>query len=334
MQAVGIVSGGLDSLLAIRMVQNMKYDVTVLHFVCGFETFHIRNMKRGQGLKIPNPILQSGATCILKDIRTEFLEILSDPPHGYGKCLNPCIDCKILMLKEARKTMESQNADFVFTGEVLGQRPMSQHKQSLDLITKESGLGNRLLRPLSGALLPPTEPETAGLISRVALETIQGRSRNRQLELAGTLGIEEFPTPAGGCLLTDPGYTNRIKNLLKYRPDNKLDLDDPVLLSLGRHFTLPHGATAVVGRNQEENEIIERFGSKGILLEATEVNGPTTLLLGMSSTADLQICAQLTAAFGKGKNDPQVEMHIIRPGGTKTTLHVAPNPPDECELIT
>ena len=323
MLAIGIVSGGLDSLLATRLVMEMGFDVLTLHFVIGFEPAHLR---RGtEVLSVPEAILRTGADCELVDVRQEFAKVLAQPRHGYGANLNPCIDCKIYM--------EELSAAFVFTGEVLGQRPMSQRIQPMQLIAKESGLAEFLVRPLCGGLLPPTAPEKQGILRREQLGCIQGRSRKAQMDLAEKLGISDYPSPAGGCLLTDPSFAARAADLMKRRPGKILHLDDPRLLLVGRHIVLPHGGKAVIGRMEEENTVIESFSSLGPILVAEDVPGPSTLVEGTPTPEDLDAAARLTARYGKGKNLDQVAIKVTAPDGQVTQLSVPPDPPEGCQIL-
>lgn len=331
MKAVGIVSGGLDSLLATRLVMGMGFEVLALHFVIGFEPTHLR---RGtEVLSLPEAIVRTGAGCELVDVRQEFAKILARPKHGYGANLNPCIDCKIYMLSRAKEKMEEISAAFVFTGEVLGQRPMSQRIQPMQLIAKESGLGEFLVRPLCGGLLPPTAPEKQGILRREQLECIQGRSRAAQMALAEKLGISDYPTPAGGCLLTDPSFSARAADLMERRPGKVLHLDDPRLLLVGRHIVLPRGGKAVIGRKEEENTVIESFGSLGSILVAEDVPGPSTLVEGSPTPGDLDAAARLTARYGKGKSLEKVVIKITSPNGDVTVLSVPPDPPSDCRIL-
>jgi hypothetical protein len=330
MKAVGIVSGGLDSLLATRLVMEMGFDVLVLHCVIGFEPNHIRGT---EVLSPPEAIVRTGANCELLDMREEFAKVLAQPRHGYGANLNPCIDCKIHMLSRAKKEMEKLSAGFVFTGEVLGQRPMSQRMQAMQLIARESGLGEYLVRPLCGGLLPPTAPEKQGIIKREQLECIQGRSRKEQMALAEKLGVSDYPTPAGGCLLTDPSFARRAEDLMKRRPDGVLHLNDPRLLLVGRHLVLPQGGKAVIGRKEEENQVIESYSSLGPILVAKDVPGPSTLVEGSPSPDDLHAAACLTARYGKGKFLENVTIKVTSPAGDVTLLSVPPDPPSDCRIL-
>jgi len=272
-RALVLFSGGLDSILAAKLLQKQKIKVFGLTFVSCF--FNAENAKKAaKKLKIPLKII---------DFSKEHLEMVKNPKHGYGKNLNPCLDCHTLMLKKAKEIMEKENFDFVATGEVLGERPFSQNLQALKLIEKESGLNGYLLRPLSAQLLEPTIVEKQGLVDRSKLLNIYGRSRKKQLALAKEWKIKEYPTPAGGCLLTDPGFSQRLKEMFKNWPDcNENDIE---LLKLGRifwfSFERANGASAVivVGRNQKENQKLEKLAqSGGILIELKDIPGPTTLI--------------------------------------------------------
>lgn len=330
MKAVGIVSGGLDSLLATRLVMEMGFDVLALHFVIGFEPTHIRGT---EVLSLPEAIVRTGANCELVDARQEFAKVLAQPKHGYGANLNPCIDCKIFMLSQAKRKMEEISAAFVFTGEVLGQRPMSQRMHALQLIARESGLGEHLVRPLCGGLLPPTAPEKQGIIQRDQLQCIQGRSRTAQMTLAEELGVNDYPTPAGGCLLTDPSFAARAADLMKRRPGKILRIDDPRLLSIGRHIVLPEGGKAVIGRKEEENDVIESYSSLGPILVAEDIPGPSTLVENSPSPNDLDAAARLTARYGKGRSLKTVSIKITNPSGNVIFLSVPPDPPVDCRIL-
>jgi len=330
MKAVGIISGGLDSLLATRLVMEMGFDVLALHFVIGFEPTHLRGT---EVLSLPEAVVRTGVNCELVDARQEFAEVLAQPKHGYGANLNPCIDCKILMLSRAKEKMEEISAAFVFTGEVVGQRPMSQRMHALQLIARESGLGEHLVRPLCGGLLPPTIPEKQGIIRRDQLKRIQGRSRTAQMTLAEELGVSDYPTPAGGCLLTDPSFAARAADLMKRRPGKILRVDDPSLLLVGRHIVLPEGGKAVIGRKEAENNVIESFSSLGPILVAEDVPGPSTLVESSPSPGDLDAAARLTARYGKGKSLEMVTIKVTNPSGDIILLSVPPNPPADCRIL-
>ncbi len=334
-RAIGMCSGGLDSLLALRVVQEMGIEAIALHCVIGFEAPALRRRiaEFDSHLQIPAEVERIAVQHELLDLRLEFLHVLARPVHGFGANLNPCIDCKILMLSRAKARMQQLDAAFVFTGEVLDQRPMSQRRQTLELIARESGLGDRLVRPLCGVHLPPTWPEQTGVLRRDQLMDLHGRGRTSQMELAAKLGVQAYPTPAGGCLLTDPGYARRARDLRERRPGKVLLIDDPLLLLLGRHMALPGAARAIIGRNEIENTAIEHFVSYGVLLTAEETPGPTTLVEDTPKDTDLEAAAQLTAWYGKGRSLARVMVRCRAPDGSMTRLEVSPAQPSGATML-
>jgi predicted subunit of tRNA(5-methylaminomethyl-2-thiouridylate) methyltransferase len=269
-RALVLLSGGLDSILAVRTLQEQGIKVVGLSFKsCFFDDKTAQ--KAAKGLKIPLKVV---------DFSKEQLAVVKHPRHGYGQAMNPCIDCHALMFKKAKEIMKKDKFDFVATGEVLGERPMSQNLNSLKLIEKESGLTGYLLRPLSAKLLEPTVPEKNGLVDRNKLFDIAGRSRKPQMALAKKWGIREYPAPAGGCLLTELVLGQRLKELLEIHP--KCEADDINILKYGRH-TWFGKAKIVVGRDNEENQIIKRISRKGdIVFEMKDYPGPVTLVRNYS----------------------------------------------------
>jgi len=261
-----LLSGGLDSILAVKTLMEQNIKVVGLTFKSFFfDSSLAEKAARKLGIELK-----------VVDFSKEHFKIVKTPKHGYGKSMNPCIDCHILMLKTAKKIMKKEKFDFVATGEVLGERPMSQNRNALEVIEKESSLTGYLLRPLSAKLLKETVVEKKGLVSRAELLDINGRSRKRQIELAKKWGIKEYPTPAGGCLLTDLEFSNKLKELLKRCPRNKDS--DVILLKYGRHFWLDN-IRVVVGRNKEENKTIRNLAKKSdILIEVKKYPGPLTLV--------------------------------------------------------
>jgi len=283
-RAVGLLSGGLDSVLAARILMDQGIQLIGICFISPF--FGSERAERAAA--------QLGIPLLVKDITEEMVEIVRRPLHGRGSALNPCIDCHALMIRKAGELMESERMDFVFTGEVLNERPMSQTRESLSLVAKLSSYGDYLLRPLSARLLPETRMESAGLVHRNRLLDLHGRSRRRQLELARSYGLTEFAPPGGGCVLTEKGYAPRLKDLLE---QGNFDRRDLRLLRLGRHFRLG-SAKLIVGRNREENEEIRKWAREGdILLYARSVPGPLALLYGKVSTEQLVQAAAICASF-------------------------------------
>lgn len=289
-RAIALYSGGLDSLLSIILVKQQGVQVIALKFLTGF----VSPLKE----KDLNYAKQFGFEIKEIDIREKFIEILKNPKHGYGKNLNPCIDCKILMLKEAKEKLAEFNASFIITGEVLSQRPMSQKRDILFRIENEAKLQGLILRPLSAKLLPPTKPEIEGIIKRELLYDIWGRTRKPQLSLAKKFGIETPPQPAGGCLLTEPSFCKKVKDLMEH---NELDLKNIELLKIGRHFRISEKCKAIAGRDERENEILlSRY--KGVFIYPANFKGPVVFLAGEYSEKELNIAASICAYYSKRKN--------------------------------
>ena len=262
-----LFSGGLDSILVVKIFQKEQIKVTGLHFVSYFFDNREQINKLAKNLKIKLKTV---------DFSEEHLKIVKDPRYGYGKAVNPCIDCHILMFKKAKEIMKAEGFNFIATGEVLGERPMSQNKKALALIEKKSGLEDYLLRPLSAKLLKPTIVEKKKLVNRDNLFDISGRSRKKQLALAKKWKIKNYPMPAGGCLLTDRQFAQRFQSLLKKWPD--CQGDDVLLLKIGRHFWLDDNLI-LVGRDKEDNQKIEKLAQKGdLLIKPKDFSGPTILV--------------------------------------------------------
>ncbi|MFH0805899.1 MAG: tRNA 4-thiouridine(8) synthase ThiI [Patescibacteria group bacterium] len=261
-----LLSGGLDSILAIKVLQKQDIDVTGISFVSYFFNADLAK-KAAKEIK---------ANIKIVDFSIEHLNMVKNPSYGRGKTINPCIDCHLMMIRKAGDFLKKGEFDFIATGEVLGQRPMSQNKQALDLIKEKSGLKGYLLRPLSAKLLEPTILEEKGLINRNKLLDISGRSRKIQMSLAKKWGIKEYPSPAGGCILTDLQFSERLKELFDHWPD--CQGNDIQLLRLGRHFWVGDNKI-VIGRNKEENDKINKLKQKGdIVIEPKEFPGPTVLI--------------------------------------------------------
>jgi hypothetical protein len=287
-RGIGILSGGLDSLLAVKILQDQDLELTGIVYTTPF--FGLKpDMRLDQVLGIPVRII---------DLTPLHLSMLRNPVYGYGQHMNPCIDCHALMLREAGRIMEREGADFLFTGEVLGQRPMSQRRDSLRSVEKLSGYPGRILRPLSARLLEPTIPEMEGLIDRSRLLNISGRGRKRQMALAEHYGIREYPQPGGGCLLTKEGFTHKLKLLLECYPE--AGPREMELLKWGRHFQISPGTIFVVGRDQKDNEQIEALASpQDTLLRAKHHPGPTGLILGYEPDNEaLILAARILVSYG------------------------------------
>jgi len=299
-QAIGLFSGGLDSILAVKLIQELDIEVTAVHFVTPFFS---KKEDKDQIKKVADEL---GFKLKIIPLAEDYVNMVKQPKFGYGKNINPCIDCKIFMFKKAKAMMEKMSADFIFTGEVLGERPMSQTTNSLNLIEKEAGLTGKLLRPLSGKLLEPTIPETEGIFDRMQLLDIRGRSRKPQMSLAKKFGITKYPNPAGGCLLTDIHYTERLKDAFSYNEDS---LNDIELLKYGRHFRLASKAKVVVGRNESENRALEELVMKNdLIFTPTEVMGPLVILRNYRDNQDIEIAAGICTRYSDGHNEESVEI--------------------------
>jgi tRNA U34 2-thiouridine synthase MnmA/TrmU len=304
MKAIALLSGGLDSTIAARVIMEQGVELEALNFMTVFCTCTNRgatclaSQKAVETLGIPLKVF---------NVSEEYLGVVKHPQHGYGRNMNPCIDCRIFMLKKAKAYMEESGAVFIVTGEVLGQRPMSQRKDAMHLIEKEAGLEGLILRPLSAKVLTVTIPEREGWVDREKLLNISGRSRKPQIELADHYGIHDYPCPAGGCLLTDPGFAKRMKDLMVYDP--QFSLNDVHLLKMGRHFRFSNGVKLVVGRNEEENQKIQTFAQgEDILLKVSSFPGPLSLLRGKLNEGDIEKAAAITVHYGKGKDLGKIEV--------------------------
>jgi len=277
-------------MVAVKVLMDQGIEVTGLSFQTPFFSPY-------NAIKAAHEL---GIGLVVEDITQEHLKIVENPPSGYGANMNPCIDCHGLMIKKAGKKMEEKGYDFVFTGEVLNERPMSQTKRSLLRVAKLSGYADYLLRPLSAKLLPETKPERDGLVDRARLLDIKGRSRKRQLALAHKYGLREFPTPAGGCLLTDPNFSKRLKELFAH--SKGYSLKDIKLLKVGRHFRL-NGIKVIVGRNEQENGILKEMATeRDIVLSAEHVPGPVGLICGGCSDELIEIVAGICIRHSDKKN--------------------------------
>jgi tRNA U34 2-thiouridine synthase MnmA/TrmU len=303
-KAIGLLSGGLDSTLAVKMIIDQGIDVTVLNFVTPFCTC-TRKGCRHEASRVAKLF---GVPVKIISARREYIEMIKNPKHGYGRNMNPCIDCRILIFKSAKKYMEEIGAKFIFTGEVLGQRPMSQYKKAMKIIERESNLENLVVRPLSAKLLESTIPEEKNWVDREKLLSIQGRRRLPQMELADKLGIKDYPCPAGGCRLTDPQFAKRLKESFEHGEDAIKDIQ---LLKYGRHFRLKGGAKVVVGRDEEENKILLRFFDEDdILIEVIGVGSPIALLKKSKDEEDINKAASFCVRYSDVKEGEDAEIRV------------------------
>lgn len=274
-KAVALLSGGLDSTLAVKMMLEQGVDVEAVAIKTPFCDF---DCGKGCGHRVKEVAEELGIGLKTVYFGENYLRMLKNPKYGYGSGMNPCIDCRTMMYDAAKKHMETINADFIITGEVLSQRPMSQHKGAFNIIEKETDTKGLILRPLSAKHLPKTKAEDGGLIKREMLGMIKGRSRKGQLELAKKYEIENPPNAAGGCLLTDPAFSKRIRDLMNHSKDIP-SIDDVDLLKVGRHFRLNENIKLIVGRNKEENEIIQSYKQvHDYIIEAEKFVGPVGLV--------------------------------------------------------
>jgi tRNA U34 2-thiouridine synthase MnmA/TrmU len=312
--ALGLLSGGLDSMLAAQLLRRQGIKVTGIIFQTPF-------FGSARGVAAATQI---GIPYRVEDITADHLAMVKAPKYGYGKNMNPCIDCHAMMFSKAGDLMTELDAQFLFSGEVLGQRPMSQNMKALQLVEKASGYQGYILRPLSAKLLPETDPEKNGWVDRKQLMDIQGRSRKRQMQLAHKWGLTEFSTPGGGCLLTDPGFSVRLDELLDTAPS--AGPTDVEKLKLGRHFRLPGGSKAVVGRHHKDNEDLQLLiREEDIVLKQSDAPGPLTILDGNASEQDILVASALTARYTKaGISGDRVSILVIKPGGDEAVLDVQP----------
>lgn len=271
-KAIALMSGGLDSTLAVKLVVEQGIEVVALNFK---SPFCLCDGSKSDGCKTNAMVAAQQTGVEMKTVHKglEYLDIIRSPKHGYGSAVNPCVDCRIFTFKSAKKYMEEVGASFIITGEVLGQRPMSQRRDPMFLIERESGLEGLILRPLSAGLLEPTIPEKEGIIDRNKLLSIQGRSRKEQIKVADDFDVEDYPCASGGCLLTDKKFGKKMRDSFAHK--EKLGWTDVKLLTMGRHFRLSGNVKAVVGRNEDENRRIEIIGKKGMILTPNNFSGPT-----------------------------------------------------------
>jgi len=308
-----LTSGGLDSILTLKIMERAGLDVIGVHFLTWFNIPKftlLEDFTRGERNFY-------GFRVMYMDLSREFMNILLSPRYGYGKGVNPCIDCKILFFSRARALMKTFGADFVATGEVVGQRPMSQQKSTMRLIEKKSGLEGLLLRPLSAKLLTPTIPEMRGWVRRKDLYGISGRSRSIQIELAKDFGIEGYPSPAGGCILTEKQFCVRFTDLL----DHGSEIRIPGLLTLryGRHFRLSGSSKLVIGRNRKENEMLRRIQWGNIRIEPLSHPGPFALMEWKGERGVLKKALHIVARYADYPGPPErIETRIMARGHDKT----------------
>ena len=314
-KALALISGGLDSLLAAKLICDQGCEVVGLHFKIPFCKTNIKKSFPDIGIKI-----------IEVDLGPEFLKLILKPRYGFGSNMNPCIDCKILMFSRAKELMSELGAKFIITGEVLGQRPMSQNKQALKLIRQRSGLNDLLLRPLSAQFFGLSLAEKEGWVRREKLLNFNGRRRTPQMRLAQDLGLNDYATPAGGCLLTDPGFSKRLVELLAH---DELNLENLELLKVGRHFRLEDHTRLVVGRDEGENNQLAQLAGVGDYLFSPQKNlaGPTALARGLMNQELILLASQIISAYTDVVGLEKIEVFYRQVPAVKENLHqVSPLP--------
>ncbi len=324
MKCIALLSGGLDSTLAVKVILEQGIEVVSLNIKTPF-----CRCNRLQGCSfIAKKVVDEFGTgfryCYMGE---EYLRMLENPPHGYGKNANPCIDCRILMFRKAKEVMVEEGASFIVSGEVLGQRPMSQHRAALGMIEREAGVEGLVLRPLSAKLFAPSIPEKEGWVDREKLLAFSGRSRKPQIELAERLSVKDYPCPAGGCLLTDISFAGKLKDLIAHEGLTPRGVE---LLKAGRHFRWQGSFKLIVGRNEKENEFLRgKSDDGGIIFEPHEAMGPLALGIGAPANGDLLRACRIVARYADGKGE--VEIRIS--GGRERVASVERMTEDEVESL-
>ncbi|MGD8530131.1 MAG: tRNA 4-thiouridine(8) synthase ThiI [Syntrophobacterales bacterium] len=310
-RALGLMSGGLDSMLAVRVLLDQGIEVTGITFQTPF--FGPEGAQKAAD--------QLGIALRVVDIGEVHLEMLKNPKYGYGSQMNPCIDCHALMLRAAGRIMDKEGFDLLSTGEVLGQRPMSQRKDALRAVEKLSGYGGYILRPLSARLLPETIPEREGKVDRQRLLDIRGRSRKRQMALASRYSLKEYPSPGGGCILTKAGFADRLRDLLATQEN--VGLHEVELLKWGRHLRLSGGRRLVVGRVHGDNlKLQELAREEDLLLRVKGVPGPTGIMAAMAGEEEVELAAHIVAAYSDVETGKEAIVEVSGKEDRKITITV------------
>ncbi len=339
-RAAALISGGLDSMLAAKVVLDQGVDVEGINFFTGFcvegHTHAIRKKNRARA-KRNNALWvaeQLGIRLHIVDVIDEYKDVVLNPKHGYGANMNPCLDCKVFMVNKAlvADVLDDGGFDFVITGEVVGQRPMSQRADTMPVIARESGAGDRLLRPLCARNLPPTLPEREGWVDRKRLYGFHGRDRKPQMALAESFGFTDYAQPAGGCcFLTDEKYSRKLADLWTSRGRRDYELDDIMLLKVGRHIRPAPHYKLIVGREEGENNFLAGYKDRFVQVKPVSHEGPLTLVDGEPNGADLQLAARIAARYSQGRGAAEVAVSVRRPDGSAEELRVAPLPPMELD---
>ena len=339
-KAVALISGGLDSLLAARIIQDQGVKIEGINFYTGFcvegHTHAIRNKDKGNA-KRNNALWVAGQLGIklhIIEVIEEYKDVVLNPKHGYGKNMNPCLDCKIFMVHKAQAWawMEENEFDFIITGEVIGQRPKSQRKDSMPVIARESGAEDRLLRPLCAKNLPVTLPEREGWVNRDELYDFHGRNRKPQIALAHKFGFTDFAQPAGGCcFLTDQSYSSKLKDLWSARGERNYELDDIMLLKVGRHIRPKPYYKLIIGREEGENNYLSGYFNEFTNIKTISHKGPLALIDGTVNGTDMEEAAAIVARYSQGRDADTVEVEITDCSGATERLSVQPMPLIEVE---
>ncbi|MGZ8152797.1 MAG: tRNA (5-methylaminomethyl-2-thiouridylate)-methyltransferase [Methylovulum sp.] len=330
-KAVALISGGLDSMLAAKTVMEQGVHVEGINFFTGFcvegHTHAIREKdkakpKRNNSLWVAE---QLGIKLHIVDVIEEYKNVLINPRHGYGAHLNPCLDCKIFMVNKAKQWIMENGFDFIITGEVIGQRPMSQRKGTMPIVAKESGADDLLLRPLCAKNLAPTLPEREGWVDREKLHDITGRSRKPQITMAKQFGFDDYSQPAGGCcFLVDKNYTAKLVDLWQAQGSKDYEFDDVMLLKVGRHIRPATNFKLIVAREEGEGRFLQGYKKDYISLASLSHNGPLALLVGEPSAEDLYLAARITARFGQGREAEEVDVSVMYQDGSERVVQVKP----------
>ncbi|HEY1405134.1 MAG TPA: tRNA 4-thiouridine(8) synthase ThiI [Spirochaetota bacterium] len=322
-KGIHLYSGGLDSVLSAKLLLDQGIDLIGLHFILPFfpsdsDPEQSAPAKRARDIGLKLRFVRCGM---------DYMAMAQNPPHGFGSEMNPCIDCKIFFLKYAADLMHAEDAAFVSTGEVVGQRPMSQMKAMMRHIMKETSLDGRLLRPLSALLLPPTIAENEGIVDRSKLLNFSGRGRTQQKELAAKWGIVDFATPAGGCLFTDPNVARRIKDLYAHHP--KYNLNDMYLLSLGRHFRMEGGVKLIVARNEPETIELEKYAGEADLFLSPDFPAPCIFVRGIATIDMVPFLVSVMVRYGKLGKSGSPQVNVSRKGKLLMTVDAGDAVSDE-----
>ena len=333
-KAVALISGGLDSLLAVRVLQEQGIEVEGINFYTGFcvegHTHAIRNhdkdkQKRNNALWAAE---QLGIKLHIVDVIEEYKDVLLNPKHGYGANMNPCLDCKIFMVSKAVewvKEHHKEGFDFIITGEVIGQRPMSQRKETMPIVAGESGADDILLRPLCAKNLPETKPELEGWVDREKLYDFHGRNRKPQMALAKQFGFTDYASPAGGCcFLTDKNYSDKLVDLWEGRGSREYEMDDIMLLKVGRHLRPKPEFKMIIARDAGESKYLEGYRKQFVTIQVVSHNGPLSMIDGKIMPEDYELAAGVVARYGQGRDAEEVKVEISVPGEEVQTINIKP----------